>query len=81
MTKIIVYAGIAITLCGLVVAYVAKIKHDERAKVIAEQLAKSNQNIAERRIRDATFDKFDAAAMCRDGGFEWVFSDGKSYCR
>lgn len=50
----------------------------ERANVAA----KANQRIAERRIRDAQFDKMDARQHCIDAGLDWVFGDdGKSFCR
>jgi hypothetical protein len=48
---------------------------------IARDIAQANQNIAERRETDAHFDSMDAAAVCRDFGLEWVFEDGKSFCR
>lgn len=84
MTKIIVYAAVAIAIVGSIWGYLEKIKRDaaaaEHAKVIAAEVAKSNQLIAERRVLDATFDKMDAAAVCRDAGFTWVFADGKSHC-
>lgn len=48
---------------------------------IARDIAQANQNIAERRETDAHFDKMDASAVCRDFGLEWVFEDGKSFCR
>lgn len=50
-------------------------------KQVAADIAQANQNIAERRETDAHFDKMDAAAVCRDFGLEWVFEDGKSFCR
>jgi hypothetical protein len=84
MTKIIISVAMAICVVGLIFSYLAKIKHDaavaERAKVIAEQIAKSNQLIAERRALDATFDKMDAAAVCRDSGLSWVYEDNHSRC-
>lgn len=85
MTKIAIYAAIAFAVIALVGGWYAKQQYDaeqrgaaiERAKVAAQ----SNQNIATRRETDATFDKMDAAALCRDAGLEWVFDDGKSFCR
>ena len=50
-------------------------------KQIAAVIAKANQNIAERRETDAHFDKMDAAAVCSDFDLQWVFEDGKSFCR
>lgn len=50
-------------------------------KQIAAEIAKANQNIAERRETDAHFDKFDARALCDEYGLEWVFEDGRSFCR
>jgi len=48
---------------------------------VAAEIAKANQNIAERRETDAHFDKFDARALCDEYGLEWVFEDGRSFCR
>lgn len=48
---------------------------------VAADIAKANQNIAERRETDAHFDKLDAAAVCREFGLDWVFEDAKSFCR
>jgi len=46
----------------------------------AAEVAASNQNIAERRIRDATFDKLDAAAVCAKYDLKWVYANDKSHC-
>lgn len=85
MTKIIIYVAAAIAIGGSIFGYLTKIKHDaaeaEREKIRIETIAKSNQLIAERRVRDATFDKFDAAELCRRAGLEWMQSDGKSFCQ
>lgn len=84
MIKYAIYAGIALAIGASIFGYLAKIKYDaaaaEREKIRIETIAKSNQNIAERRVRDATFDKFDAAELCRRAGLSWVFADGKSHC-
>lgn len=48
---------------------------------VAADIAKANQNIATRRETDAHFDKLDARALCADYGLDWVFEDGKSFCR
>lgn len=50
-------------------------------KQIAADIARANQEIATRRVRDAQFDKNDARQHCLDAGLEWVFLDGKSFCR
>lgn len=50
-------------------------------KQVAADIAQANQNVAERRVTDAQFDKHDAADVCHDFGLEWVFIDGKSQCR
>jgi len=52
-----------------------------KAEQIAINIAKANQYIAERRAKDATFNSMDAKQHCVDAGFEWVLSDGKSFCR
>lgn len=82
MTKI--YIALVVVLLLGAGGWYAKQQYDAeqrgRAKVIAEQVARSNQLIAERRALDATFDKMDAAAVCRNAGFTWVFADGKSHC-
>jgi len=49
----------------------------ERAKIAAQ----ANQNIAERRERDAEFDRTDAMQLCRAAGLEWFADAGRSYCR
>jgi hypothetical protein len=56
---------------------------EQRGREIERALiaAKANQNIAERRVTDAKFDKLDARSFCIDSGLEWVFEDGKSFCR
>lgn len=85
MTNIIIYVAIAIAVVGSIFGYLKKTEYDaaqaEREKIRIETIAKSNQNIAERRVRDATFDKFDAAELCRRAGLEWMQSDGKSFCQ
>lgn len=48
---------------------------------IAADIAKANQNIATRRETDAHFDKLDARALCGEYDLEWVFENGKSFCR
>lgn len=84
MTKIIIYAAIALAVVGGFWGYLEKLKHDaEQAginKQIAADIAKANQNIADRRKTDAQFDKLDAAAVCKQFNLEWVFIDGKSEC-
>lgn len=49
----------------------------ERAKIAA----KANQNIADRRERDAKFKRDDVIKLCRDAGLEWFADAGRSYCR
>jgi hypothetical protein len=85
MTKLPIYAAIAFAIIALVGGWYAKQQHDaeqrgreiERAKISAQ----SNQNIADRRNTDATFDKMDARALCIDAGLEWMQIDGRSFCR
>jgi len=48
---------------------------------VAADIAKANQTIATRRETDAHFDSRDARALCADFDLEWVFEDGKSFCR
>lgn len=85
MTKYIFIGLIALSLIGGVAAY---LDHREDAaerrgvdQQIARDIAKANQEIATRRERDATFDKMDARQHCLDVDLEWVFLDGKSFCR
>lgn len=84
MTKIIAYVAVAIVVIGSIAGYLAKLTHDAEQrgidKQVAADIAKANQNIAERRETDAQFDKLDAAAVCREYGLQWVFSNGKSEC-
>jgi hypothetical protein len=81
MNKIIIGVCAFAVVLGLGLGIVAKIRADavtvERAKVAA----KANQTIAERRAKDAKFDKMDAQQHCIAGGLEWVFEDGRSFCR
>jgi hypothetical protein len=85
MTRLAIYAAVAAAVAAIAGVWYAKQQYDaeqrgrdiERAKVAAQ----SNQNIVTRRQTDATFDKMDAATLCRDAGLEWVFDDGKSFCR
>jgi hypothetical protein len=85
MTKLIAYVACAAIVIGSAVAWYASEQHaaEERGAAIerAKVAAQSNQNIAERRKTDADFDKMDARALCIDAGLEWVFEDGKSFCR
>lgn len=39
----------------------------------AENIATINQTIAERRVRDAQFDKMDVKQLCTSAGLDWVF--------
>lgn len=48
---------------------------------VARDISKANQEIATRRATDATFDKMDARKHCLDVKLDWVFEDGKSFCR
>jgi hypothetical protein len=85
MEALVRYAVIVAIAVAIIGGWYGKQQYDavqrgreiERAKVAAQ----SNQNIAERRKTDATFDKMDARALCIDAGLEWVFDDGKSLCR
>ena len=84
MTKPILYVIAAVIILGAIGAWYAKQLHDAEQrgieKQVAAEIAKSNQNIAERRATDAHFDKYDAAAVCREYGLKWVFADGQSHC-
>jgi hypothetical protein len=84
MSKIIIYVIVIVVILGAVGTWYVKQLHDAELrgvdKQIAAEIAKSNQNIAERRSTDAHFDKYDAAAVCHDFGLQWVFADGKSHC-
>lgn len=78
-------AACVVALIGLVMLW---LDNREQAAVqrgvdeqIARNIAKSNQEIATRRATDATFDKMDARQHCLDAKLDWVFIDGKSYCR
>jgi len=51
------------------------------AKVEAENIAKANQQIAERRAADAKFQRTDAMQLCHEAGLEWFAQEGRSYCR
>lgn len=81
MIKLAIYAVGALLIIGAASAYVINKQNEAVQAERIKQIAKSNQNIAERRVRDATFDKFDAAELCRRSGLEWVQSDGKSFCQ
>lgn len=85
MSRFVTYVIIAGVVMAAAVGWYAKQQHDaeQRGRAIerARVAAQSNQNIAERRKTDANFDKMDAAALCRDAGLEWMFDDGKSFCR
>lgn len=48
---------------------------------VARDIAKANQEIATRRETDAKFDSQDARALCVSMSLDWVFDDGKSFCR
>lgn len=81
-----IFAGlIALGLVGGVIAY---LNHREDAAEkrgvdlqVARDIAKANQEIATRRETDAKFDSQDARALCLSMELEWVFEDGKSFCR
>lgn len=84
MTKIIPYVALSIAIILAITGYLYQRDQTNIQKGIDKQvaadIAKSNQNIAERRETDAHFDKLDAAAVCREYGREWMFSNGKSEC-
>ena len=86
MSKIIAYVACAGIIGISVLGWYAKQQHDAEQRGIAIEKAKvvarANQEIATRRVRDAQFDKMDARQHCLDAGLEWVFGDdGKSFCR
>lgn len=80
-----VYAALLILLVLTAAGWYAKQMYDaeQRGREIerAGIAAQANQNIAERRKTDAAFDKMDARGLCLDAHLEWVFEDGKSFCR
>lgn len=85
MTKILITIGVVVGLIVLVGGWYAKQQYDavERGKAIEREkiVAKTNQNIAERRARDAKFNRDDTIKLCRDAGLEWFSDAGRSYCR
>lgn len=86
MNSIAVYAVAAAAVSSLAIGWYVNEKRDaeERGAAIerAKVAAKANQNIAERRMKDAQFDKMDARQHCLDADLEWVFGDdGRSFCR
>lgn len=85
MTRYVLLAGLVVgLLAGVLVWYQMQISAAERAgreKQIALNVAKANQEIAARRQTDAKFDSMDARQHCVGAGLEWVFVDGKSFCR
>jgi hypothetical protein len=75
-------------ICAALAGVVGYLDHrDDKAerrgvdKQVGLDIAKANQEIATRRERDATFDKMDARRHCLDVDLEWVFENGKSFCR
>lgn len=80
MIKLAIYAVGALLIIGTASSYVVTKQNEAVQAERVKQIAKSNQNISERRVLDATFDKLDAAELCRRAGLEWVFADGKSHC-
>ncbi len=80
-TKIIIGLVLLAAILSGAAGIVAKIRADAVAVERAKIAAKANQTIAERRVKDAKFDKMDARQHCLDAGLEWVFEDGRSICR
>ncbi len=85
MMKYVFIGLIGFAVIGGVVAY---LNHREDAaeqrgvdQQVARDIAKANQELALKRERDAKFDKMDARDFCLDAGLEWMFEDGKSFCR
>ncbi len=89
MSKILLWVAVVSGLCLLIGGWYAKQQYDaeQRGRQVERDriTAQANQNIADRRVRDATFDKQDARQLCIDTPIEprleWVFEDGKSFCR
>ena len=82
------YLIAAAALVGAILAIVLYLGHREDKaeqrgveQQVARNIAKANQEIAEMRIKDAKFDKMDARQHCLDADLEWVFENGKSFCR
>jgi hypothetical protein len=81
MNRIIIGVCAAAIVVGGATGLIFKIQSDAVAVERAKVAAKANQTIAERRVKDAKFDKMDAEQHCIAGGLEWVFEDGRSFCR
>ncbi len=85
MIKYLGYILIPVVLIALISGWYYRQQHNAEQrgidKQIAINLAAANQRIAERRIKDENFNKDNARTVCERDGFEWVFSDNKSYCR
>ena len=79
--KLSIFGVVLLLLLGAAGAVVLKIRSDAVAVERAKVAAKANQNIAERRVKDAKFDKMDAEQHCLADDLEWVFEDGRSFCR
>jgi hypothetical protein len=85
MTKYIVAGCVLLVIIGLVGSYLGNLYHSGIQagidKQTAADIAKANQEIATRRVTDDKYNKMDAAAVCKQFGLDWVFTDGKSECR
>lgn len=82
------YVYAALIGASVIAAAIAYLKYQENEaerrgaeQQIARDIAKANQEIATRRETDAKFDSQDARALCVSLELEWVFEDGKSFCR
>lgn len=79
--KLAIAGVILLLVLGAAGVVVLKIRADAVAVERAKVAAKANQNIAERRAKDAKFDKMDAQQHCLADDLEWVFENGRSFCR
>lgn len=85
LTEILIFVAVSAAILFAALIYLGRREHaaEQRGvdRQVAADIAKANQNIATRRETDAHFDSHDARALCADYGLDWVFEDGKSFCR
>lgn len=77
----------AIIVAGIAAGVYGKIQWDANRRAEEKQIsinvAKANQRIAERRVRDASFDRDDVKRLCLDAGLEWMWDEAnqRSFCQ
>lgn len=87
MNSLFSWITIGVVAAAVVVGLYGKIQWDANRSAENKQLniniAKTNQRIAERRVRDASLDKDDVKRMCTDAGLEWVWDEAnaRSFCQ